>query len=430
MPDLPNFDPGADMTNVPVDDLDLFGAHYQADPARWNTELRAAGPVHWLSRNGWFLVTTDELVREVLRDAVLFSSSVHKHTQPPAEAAERVADIRAQGWPYMPALGTTDAPGHTRLRKLVQRAFTPRSIAWMEPLVRQAAEDLAAELPDGAQLDLVTAFSEALPVWAISKVLGLPDSRRVDIRRWSAAATASIGGMPDPDSWVEHERTLLHFQQTMAAELEDVRRNPREGLLSTLVAAADSPEAGDEPVPMAQLLTLVRELVVAGNETSGRLITEMVRLLDRRPDEWQRIRAEPERARLVVEEALRWATPAQTVFRRAVVDTRLGDVDIPAGSTVVVSLASANRDERAYAAAEEFEPDRTELQQHVAFGLGAHACLGSPLARMEAVIAAQVLVEQLESLAVLDPQDLHYSASFMVRGLLDLPVRVRRRTTS
>jgi cytochrome P450 len=416
------------MTDIAaLRDLDLFGPEFQADPPRWNARLRATQPVYWADKHGWFVVTTDALAREVLRNADLFSSSVHKHTQPPAEVADRVAEIRAQGWPYMPALGTNDAPNHTRLRKLVQRAFTPRSIAWMEPLVRQAAEELAAGLPDSAEVDLVTAFSEALPVWAISKVLGLPEDRRDDIRRWSLAATASIGGMPDPETWVENERTLLHYQQTMAAELEQVRQHPKEGLLSTLVSAADHPDDGEEPVPMAQLLTLVRELVVAGNETSGRLITEIVRLLDQKPGEWERIRAAPERARIVVEEALRWASPSQTAFRRALRDTRLGGVDIPANSTLVVSFASSNRDGDVYADADAFDPDREGLQQHLAFGLGMHACVGNPLARMEAVIATQVLVEQLEALTVLNPTTPRYNASFMVRGLLELPVRVRRR---
>ena len=159
--------------------------------------LRDQEPVRYLPHHGWFLVTTDELVREVLREAETYSSRVHKHLEPPPELTEQIAEIRAQGWPYFPALGTNDPPDHTRLRKLVQRAFTPRSIAWMQPLVRQTAEELAEALADGAEIDLLPAFAEPLPVWAISRVLGLPDSRRTDIRRWSLAATASIGGMPE-----------------------------------------------------------------------------------------------------------------------------------------------------------------------------------------------------------------------------------------
>jgi cytochrome P450 len=214
----------------------------------------------------------------------------------------------------------------------------------------------------------------------------------------------------------------------MAAEIDEIRRTPREGLLTTLVQAADNPGDGEEPLPMAQLLTLIRELVVAGNETSGRLITEIVRLLDSKPGEWQRVREDPERAKQIAEEALRWASPSQTAFRRATRDTQLAGVDIPAGATLVVSFASSNHDEAAYPHADEFDPDREGVQQHLAFGLGSHACIGNPLARMEAVIATQVLAEQMESLTVLNPDAVRYNPSFMVRGLLELPVRVQRRT--
>jgi cytochrome P450 len=420
----PELQPG---TTASPADLDLFGPGFQADPPAVYQQLRRSGAVHYLPRNGWYLVTKAETAREVMRDPQRFSSRVHKHTPPPPEVAGEVARIRAQGWPYTPALGTSDAPDHTRLRKLVQRAFTPRSLAWMEPLVRQTAEELAAALPDGAELDFLAAFAEPLPVWAISRVLGLPESRRADIRRWSVAAAASIGGRPDAAAWIDHERTLLHYQQTMAAEIEQVRREPRDGLLSTLVQAADHPGPDEEPIPLPQLLTLLRELVIAGNETSGKLITELVRLLDTTPDEWDRIRAEPERARAVVEEGLRWATPSQTAFRRATTGTQLAGVEIPAGSVLVVSFASANRDEDIYADAGRFDPDRDGLQHHLAFGMGRHTCIGNPLARMEAVISVQVLAARIAALTVTDREDLRYNASFMVRGLVGLPVRVRRR---
>jgi cytochrome P450 len=131
-----------------------------------------------------------------------------------------------------------------------------------------------------------------------------------------------------------------------------------------------------------------------------------------------------------VEEALRWATPSQTAFRRAIRDTQLAGVEIPAGSVLVVSFASANRDETVFPQAAQFDPDRENLGQHLAFGLGMHACIGNPLARMEAVIATQVLAGHVESLTVLRPEEMRYNASFMVRGLVSLPVVVRRRAAA
>ena len=390
-------------------------------------QLRGRGAVVHLPEHDWFLVTRADIAREVLRDAGRFSSRVHKHTAPPPEVADEVAAIRSQGWPYSPALGTNDPPDHTRLRRLVQRAFTPRSLAWMQPLVRQTAEELAERPARRHRGRLPVGVRRAPP-------------RLGDLARARAAGDAPrrhpalVGGGRGVDRR-DARRPDVAGQRTDAAALpaDDGGRDrgrppdPARGLLTTLVQAADHPEAGEEPIPLAQLLTLLRELVIAGNETSGKLITEIVRLLDTRPDEWARVREDPERARAVVEEALRWSTPSQTAFRRATADTRLDGVDIPAGAVLVVSFASANRDEAVYAEPARFDPDRAGVQQHLAFGLGIHACIGNPLARMEAVTAVQVLAEQVESLSVRSGFDPTYNASFMVRGLVELPVRVSPR---
>src|SRR5260370_31196183 len=142
-----------------LDGLDLFDPQFQGNPPAAYEQLRRSGAVHYLPRHGWYLVTKAETAREVLRDAERFSSRVHKHTQPPAEVAAEVAQIRAQGWPYTPALGTNDPPDHTRLRRLVQRAFTPRSLAWMEPLVRPTAEELPPPPPPHPAPGLLPPFA-------------------------------------------------------------------------------------------------------------------------------------------------------------------------------------------------------------------------------------------------------------------------------
>ncbi|WP_131745721.1 cytochrome P450 [Frankia sp. Cppng1_Ct_nod] len=416
-----------DARSCPFPGPDLSSPEFLARPEHWYAIMRVQAPVCLVPGNGWYVVAGAELVRQVLRDTATFSSAgLSKHAPPPPEVADAVAAIRARGWPYVPALGTNDPPRHTQLRKLVNKAFTPRALAWMEPLVRRTAHDLAAALPDGGQVDFYTAFAEPLPAWAICRVLGLDDSRRADVRRWTLAATATIGARPDAEGWIRTEEDLLDYQQTMAAEIERCREQPREGLLSALVSASAEVGHGEEPIGTANLLTVVRELLVAGNETSGRLIAAMVYLLDRRPEEWDRVRADPERARLIVEEALRWSTPTQVAYRRVTRDVRLGGVDIPAEARLVVSFASANRDLLAFGDPDAFDPDRPEVRTHLAFGQGPHMCVGAGLARIEGVTALQVLAEHVKSLDVLDPDNLSYTPSFMVRGLDTLPVTVRR----
>ena len=349
---------------------------------------------------GWFIVTTMELAREVLTDPGRFSNQVSRRTPPPPEVADEVTAIRAQGYPYVPTLLLNDPPAHTRYRQLVQRAFTPRAIAWMEPLVADVAEELAAALPDDEPLDFIEAFSRPLPVWAISRVLGLPNERRDDVRRWTDAATATIGAQLPAERWPQVERDLLDYQLTIASELERRRSEPSDDLLSSLVQATMNDTGNEDPIGVADLVSLTRELMVAGNESTLRLLADIVWQLDARPEEWARVRTDPDRADRVVEEAVRLASPSAAVFRRVEHDTSLGGVAMPAGSTLVVSLLSANRDEAMFPNGDQFDPDRPTAQRHMAFGQGIHACVGNILARMEARHAVRALARHVQGIDV------------------------------
>src|SRR6516165_6869992 len=200
--------------------LDPFSDDFQQCPFPALAALRRTSPVQELIEPGWYIVTTMDLVREVLTDPNRFSNQVSRRTPPPPEIAGQVAEIRAQGYPYVPTLLLNDPPLHTRYRRLVQRAFTPRALAWMEPLVADVAEEIAGGLPEGGPTNFIEVFARPLPVWAISRVLGLPDERRHDVRRWTDAATATIGAQLPADRWPQVEEDLLDFQRAIAAELE------------------------------------------------------------------------------------------------------------------------------------------------------------------------------------------------------------------
>ena len=408
--------------------LDPFTDEFQQCPFPALAAMRADSPVQALVEPGWYIVTTMDLVREVLTDPARFSNQVSRRTPPPPEIADEVAAIRAQGFPSVPTLLMNDPPVHTRYRRLVQRTFTPRALAWMEPLVADVAEELAAGLPDGGPMDLIEVFTRPLPVWAISRVLGLPDERREDVRRWTDAATAAIGAQLPAERWPQVERDLLDFQRAIAAELEDRRDNPSDGLLSALVQATTADLADDEePIGIKEMVSLTRELMVAGNESSLRLLADVVWQLAARPEEWDRLRAEPQRADRIVEEAVRLASPSASVFRRVVGDTTLGGYPLPAGATLVVSVLSANRDESVFPDPDRFDPARPTAQRHVAFGQGVHACIGNVLARMEARHALQALARHVNRIDVIADEPLRYLPSLIVRGIVELPVRVSRR---
>lgn len=406
--------------------VDIRSAEFLDTPVECLAHIREQAAVCPITPEGWMLVTRNDLVKQILLDADTYSSRISKHSAPPAEVADEVAAIRAQGWPYTSALGGSDAPEHTRHRQMVNKAFTPRALDSIEPLVRQAAEDLARALPDGVEIDFQAEFGEPLPVWAISKVLGLPMERRDDIRRWSTAAVATIGSNPTPEQWVAYERDLLDYQRAMKAVLDSNRIDPQPGVIAGLAQAiADEDAAEGEGLQMSLLLTLLRELVVAGNETTGKFIAEAIRIFGADPTVWERIRQDPNFASPVVEEALRLASPTQSVMRITTKDVVLDGTAIPRGTRIMASLASANRDEIVFDESNQFDPERSNVRQHLAFGGGAHMCIGAGLARMETFVAMQVLAEHVDRI-VTHPDPAAYTRSFIIRGPVRMPAVVHR----
>lgn len=400
-------------------------AFYQ-DPFPTYAMLRSESPVYEIPDTpGLFFVTTWSLVREALMDPGRFSNVMPhaRRTSPPAEVAADVEALRAQGYPYTPALGTNDPPQHTRYRKMVNRAFTVRSLAWMEPLVDEVADTLAAALPDDEVVDIMEAVTIPLPVWAIMRILGLDDKYRDDLRRWSDSSNASLGGKLTADRWIETERDVLEYQQVICRELDDRRENPRDDLLSTLVQA----EPGETPLTNAELVWLIRELIVAGNETTIRALADIILNLDTMPGVWDRLRDDEQFRRGVVEEGIRLAAPVMGLWRKATCDTEIGGVAIPADSTLFLAFSSANRDDSVFEDPNAFDPLRQNVREHLAFGHGIHVCVGAGLARIEAVSALRALADNVSALEVVDRDALRYGPSYGLRGLMGLPVRVRRR---
>ena len=410
-PTLPHVDPHSDS--------------FHQNPYPQYAALRHEAPVYWVEDEGWCIVSTMELCREVLRNPELFSNTnpEARRSEPPAAVAEEVAAIRAQGFSYVPALNLNDPPIHTRYRKLVNRAFTPRSLAWMEPLVEDVSENLAAALPDNTVVDIIDTVTRPLPVWAILRILGLPEDRRDDVTRWSDAATGALGARMTPERWLQAERDMLDFQQAISAELDLRRAQPREDLLSLLVQE----EGSETPLTNGELVWLVRELIIAGNETTTRMLADTILMLDQRPGVWDRILEDPALVRGIVEEGLRMTTPAVGLFRRVTTDTELGGVHLPANTSLFLAYGSANRDESVFADPDEFSPERSNLREHIAFGQGIHVCVGAGLARIEAAATLQALAEHVTELKVVDRDSLRYGSSFMLRGLDALPVEVHRR---
>ena len=399
-----------------------FDAETLQCPFPHYARMREEAPVLRLSGLGLYMVTRHDLVLGILRDPTTYSSKFGRPTMPlTGDDAARLDAAIAEGFPRTSTMLTADPPQHTRFRGLVAKAFNPRTIAPMEPFIREIVGELIDAWGDRTEVEFVREFAVPLPVRVIATMLSQPPDRYDDIKRWSDASIAGIGTNLSVDARIAAERETNEFQRHFQREIEDRRTAPRDDLLSGLVhATIDEPGVDPRPLELPEMLSIISQLMVAGNETTTKLLNEMMRLLGEHPDQWVAVRNDPTRIERVVEEALRLSSPTQGIFRIATTDVELGGVTIPAGSWLVLVYGSANRDETLYTDAESFDPDRDRLKEHLAFGKGIHFCLGAALSRLEARVALEELSRRVASYHLADSNDFGYMPSFMLRGLLRL----------
>lgn len=405
-------------SGYPADAFDPLEPQTLQCPLPWYQTLREKAPVHFVASRGMWFVTSRGLVMEALKNHEVFSSDYGSvHIPPPESVAAKVAEIEAEGWPSVPTLLTADPPEHHYYRRMVAKAFTPRFVAQQEPAIRRIVNEVADQLPTGKPVEFATAFAAALPVRVVAHVLNVSDDRIDDFKRWSDQVTATIGAELDEAGRLEQARSMVEFQCYFAAQLDDRRKAPRDDLLTGLVNASTA-EDNDEPLSMAACLSIIQQLLVAGNETTTKLLTGSLHHVAQSPEWWAWLRENPdERSGLFVEEALRFLSPVQAMLRITKAETNLGGYTIPAGAMVVLGYLSANRDEAQFDQADDFDPERANAKTHLAFGQGIHACLGAPLARLEAGIAIAELARRFTSVRLTDDNDFEYEPSFMLRGL-------------
>ncbi|WP_420452309.1 cytochrome P450 [Ilumatobacter sp.] len=391
--------------------------------------MREQAPVVHIEALDMYLVTRYDLVLEVVRDIETYSSEFGGASMPiPAENRARMEEVQAEGWPRVPTMLTADRPGHTRYRRLISKAFTPKVIEELEPVIRSITTRLIDAFIDDDSIEFVEQFGVPLPVEVIAHALNVPDSRLADFKRWSDDSIAGIGTNIGLEERLEAERGVNEFQHYFAEQLELRRTEPQDDLLTNLLNARvdhDDPDIDDDrPLDMAEMLSMVQQLLVAGNETTTKLLTEMVRLLAENPEQWRELRSDPSRASLIVEEGLRLSTPTQGMFRIATKDHELDGVAIPKGARLVVVFASANRDEELFADPDAFDPDRDHLRDHLAFGKGIHFCLGAALSRLEGRVALEELSRRLDTIELTESNEFRYFPSFLLRGLTRLDVDI------
>ena len=418
--------------------FDLFDPEIQRCPHPHYAAMREHGEVFPIRMAGLpvYLVVGHEAVLSALKDHETFSSAFGAtNVAPGSDLDRRLTELRDElgGYPPVNTMLTADPPEQTRYRLLVSKAFTPKAIADLEPVIRSIAvdlvDDLLAATVHGASVDFIPTFAVPLPVAVIARALNVGDDRLADFKRWSDDATASIGAAIGDDRRVETERSLIEFQHYFAAQLEQRRDAPRDDILTNLlqarVEASDGLDADDaRPLDMAEMLSILQQLLVAGNQTTTKMLAEMMRLFGEHPDRWQAVRDDETLVNACIEEVLRLSTPTQGMWRKVTRDITIDGTTIPAGAVTIVMFTSANRDRQVFTDPDGFDPERDGLAQHLAFGKGAHYCLGANLARMEARIALEELARRIPSFTLSASNEFDYLPSFMLRGLTELHVEI------
>jgi len=419
------------MSELDLGTYDPMERSVQQNPFPFYAELRRRAPVFRHPKTGMYFISTLEAVNEVLAAPETFSSQfANTATLPSGSVRGELLQIFAKAFPPVNTMLTADPPLQTRYRKVVGRAFSTRRILALEPRIREICADLISRWPARGQVPLHDEFSVLFPVKVISYALNMRPEVEARIKPWSDDSVAALGVDISDDRRLEAARGLVEMQHYWATEFEDRRKHPRDDFLSDLAQTDFEDETGAvRLLSIPELLSIIAQLMVAGNETTTKLLNETVRLLIENPLEWKRIQQDPSAIPAMVEEALRLSTPNQGMFRVALRDTEIDGVKIPKGSMLWIMFGSANRDERTFPDPDRFDPTRPNLREHIAFGRGAHFCIGAPLARLEARVAFEELAKRVETIRFAPGQTFEYEPSFILRGLKTLAIEVEMKAS-
>ncbi|MFD3702458.1 cytochrome P450 [Nocardia sp. NPDC058658] len=406
----------ADITAAPVASID---ADFFADPHAHFRRWRAEGPVRRVRFPDdvirWVVVGYAE-ARQALADPRLAKDVVR---------VDAILHGKRDTTPSDPNVLTllshmlsTDPPAHTRLRKLVNKAFTAKQVATLAPRIEQIAASLLDAITDSDEVDLMAAYANPLPVTVICELLGVPYADRADFQAWTRALVTVVGEGEDTERPAASAAMVGYLADLVRAKQAD----PADDLLSQLVLADDD---GDR-LTDRELVSMAFLLLVAGHETTVNLIGNGVNALLRDREQWQRLCADPAGVPAAIEEFLRYDGPVDMATVRYTTEPiTLGGTEIPAGELVYVSVAAADRDPARFADPDTMDTDRHPTG-HLAFGHGIHFCVGAPLARLEAEIAFTALLRRFPDLHLnADQADLRWQTSTLIRGLDSLPVRLR-----
>ncbi len=396
--------------------FDLYDHAIQDDPYPTYARMRAEAPLFHNEEHDYWVMSRHADLHKAWRTDDVYSNRMGVTLD--KSAWNENAHI------VMSFLGM-DPPDQTRLRKLVSRGFTPKRVAEMEPRITeislQRLEEALAKADIEGRFDWITDFAGKFPMDVISELLGVPQADRDEVRRLADLLVHREDGLRDvPQAGMEASMEMFSYFGNLLAER---KKAPADDLVTALLLAEDE---GDRMTD-GELTAFLFLMVVAGNETTTKLLGNAVCNLSKHPEQRGAVFADPSLIAPWIEETLRFEASSQLLARQTLQDVTIDGVTCPAGAQLLFNVGSANHDETVFSHAEEFDVhrDKAELSKHIAFGGGRHFCLGANLARLEAQIALTQLLERCSSIEVAGEPVRFYSAN--VRGYSSLPVKVTRR---
>ena len=401
--------------------FDLNSAEFLADPYPVYDQMRSSDPVFWSEQNSYWLLTRYKDIVSLIPNEHLSSNRIVAH-------ADRMPnEVKEQFRPFFAAVSSwmlmVDPPDHTRLRGLVNKAFTPGVVANMQSLIQELVDDMLARVEEQGRMDVITDLANPLPAMVIAELLGVPRTDQQKFKEWSDDITKALSGIDSARSKDElftlygvAQNSITQLSAYFKERVNELRLHPRENLLSAL---AQAEEQGDR-LTENELFANCVLLMMAGHETTTNLIGNGILALLHNPEQMEALALNPELIVSAVEELLRYDSPVQKMARIALADIDVDGKQIKQGQLVCFCFGAANRDPAQFASPQELDVTR-KPNRHLAFGHGLHYCVGAALARLEGQIVFNTTLRRLPKLR-LENENPEWHRDFTLRGLKSLPV--------
>ena len=414
------------MAKCPAD-FDFFSPEVIESPFEFYQAVRREAPVYRLPGTDIFMLSRWEDIRRVNRDTKTFSNNF-QHLLKGPEPSPEAAQIYLGGYEQPPTLLTLDPPQHKVFRSLINKVFSARRVEKMHDYIERVVDELIDNFIDRGECEFVREFATPLPVYVIADQLGVPRKDLRRIKAWSDAFASRLGGMACADEEIENARLIVEYQHYMAAIIADRRASPQDDMISDLANNMINHADGERLMTVEELLSMIEQLLVAGNETTTSATTGGLLSLIQCSEQMQVLLDDPAMIDNAVEEILRLESPSAGLWRVVTDDTEIRGVQIPKGSLLMLRYAAANRDENVFDNPENMDVCRRNADEHIAFGYGTHFCPAAFLGRKEMQVAYQRILRRLTNIQLAGGKnDLSHWPNMVLRGLKQLHITFDRR---